>query len=242
MGSLIPDEVRITESSGWGRPRSYPLTCVWLKRLGRERQELRRYSKAEGCVGPYKYHNADSWIGDFKSTLNRDYEGDSTGMIDHKDPRWPTRCGRCDYQFVSTDHWQYNRTRLYSYKGPYGHLVVTIRNCPPGSLYDAKWLDGYDWAIGPDGIALHAVCPNGRHWHVDGQASNCTLPQQVPVPGKPGWTTFVRNHYCWVRHGDPKHPSTLHVDKAGVTCAAGAGSIVAGDYHGFLHYGGFTAG
>lgn len=236
MGSVIPDEVRIKDSSGWGRPRTYPLACVWLKRLGRERRWLRRFSDSETdkCTTGW-CHDASVWLGDFKSTLKREYEGDGTGEVDHKDSRWPAQCEACAYRFKATDHWQHNRHRLYSYKGPYGHLVVTIRNAPPGSLFDAKWYDSHPWAVGPDGIALHAVCPNGRHWHVDGQASNCTLPQDL---GK----QFVRTHYCWVRHGDPKHPATLHVDKAGVTCAAGAGSIAAGDYHGFLHHGGFTAG
>jgi hypothetical protein len=32
----------------------------------------------------------------------------------------------------------------------------------------------------------------------------------------------------------------VHVDKAGATCTAGAGSIIAGDWHGFLHNGQFT--
>jgi len=47
-------------------------------------------------------------------------------------------------------------------------------------------------------------------------------------------------HRCWVRHGRPED-GTLHVDKNGVTCAAGAGSIVAGNFHGFLHGGFLTS-
>jgi hypothetical protein len=43
-------------------------------------------------------------------------------------------------------------------------------------------------------------------------------------------------HKCWVRHGDPR-TGELHVDKNGVTCSAGAGSILSGSYHGFLHNG-----
>jgi hypothetical protein len=55
------------------------------------------------------------------------------------------------------------------------------------------------------------------------QASNCTLPGD-------------KKHHCWIRHGEVPN---LTVDKAGVTCAAGAGSIQAGDYHGFLRNGEF---
>lgn len=236
----LPPQVRYQWSSEWPRATSYPLACVWLKRLGRERQLLRRYSEDKTC-NDGGYCQAVYWVGDFSSRLKPELEGDSTGHLDHADDRWPTHCDTC-HQLLADAYWQLNRVRLYSYNGPYGKLQVTINNCPPGSLYHARWLAGCAWATGPDGLALMAVCPNGSTWNVDGQASNCTLDQYVPVPGKPGWRKFVRTHYCWVRHGDPRKPSTLHVDKVGVTCAAGAGSIVAGNYHGFLHNGGFTAG
>lgn len=77
-----------------------------------------------------------------------------------------------------------------------------------------------------DGRHLHAVLPNGHQWDIDSRAANCGSPDDT-------------EHRCWVRHGDPP---AVHVDKAGMTCSAGAGSIAAGDYHGFLHNGVFTAG
>lgn len=77
-----------------------------------------------------------------------------------------------------------------------------------------------------DGQHLHGVLPNGRYWDIDSRAGNCGSPDD-------------RQHRCWVRHGEPP---AVHVDKAGLTCTAGAGSIVGGDYHGFLHHGTFTAG
>lgn len=80
-----------------------------------------------------------------------------------------------------------------------------------------------------DGRHLIVVLPNGHSWDVDGRANNC---------GSPDDTT----HRCWVRVGDPSDPSTLHVTKDGHTCAAGAGSIASGDYHGFLAHGVLTAG
>jgi len=58
---------------------------------------------------------------------------------------------------------------------------------------------------------------------IDSRASNCTMPDD-------------NAHRCWVRHGRPED-GTLHVDKNGLTCAAGGGSILAGNYHGFLHHG-----
>jgi hypothetical protein len=50
-----------------------------------------------------------------------------------------------------------------------------------------------------------------------------------------------KTHRCWVRHGDPDKGEPVHVDKAGHTCAAGAGSIATPGYHGFLHNGQLTS-
>jgi len=71
---------------------------------------------------------------------------------------------------------------------------------------------------------LYAILPNGHHWDIDSRAKNCGSPQDF-------------THRCWVRHGEPP---MVHVDKNGQTCTAGAGSILAGNYHGFLHNGQFT--
>jgi hypothetical protein len=95
----------------------------------------------------------------------------------------------------------------------------------PGCLYYGQ---NHDYCSGLwtncDGRHLYAVLPNGHHWDIDSRARNCGSPQD-----------FI--HRCWIRHGEP--PS-VHVDKSGATCSAGAGSIASGDYHGFLHDGQFT--
>jgi hypothetical protein len=109
----------------------------------------------------------------------------------------------------------------------YDDATGTRYNCrtdplPPGACY---FLED-DYCEGPDGLSLIVVTPTG-HWHVDSRASNCTLPDD-------------KEHRCWVRHGHPSpgHPDgPLHVDKNGLTCAAGAGSIQMRDWHGFLHHG-----
>jgi hypothetical protein len=97
---------------------------------------------------------------------------------------------------------------------------------PPDAVYDATWCHDFPDECGPDGRCLVAVLPNGHHWYIDSRASNCTLPED-------------KVHRCWVRHGRPED-GTLHVDKNGVTCAAGAGSIQMDDFHGFLHHGMIT--
>jgi hypothetical protein len=80
--------------------------------------------------------------------------------------------------------------------------------------------DGWKWT-GADGLNIVCVTPGG-HWHIDMRASNCTMKNDTV-------------HRCWVRHGTVGEK--LHVDKNGLTCAAGAGSIQIGSFHGFLHNG-----
>jgi hypothetical protein len=97
----------------------------------------------------------------------------------------------------------------------------------PGDLY---WTDDYagrcfHWDNCP-GRHLHAVLPNGHPWDIDSRAANCNRPTD-------------RVHRCWVRTGEPP---LITAGKSGDTCSAGAGSIAAGDYHGFLTDGVFTAG
>ncbi len=100
----------------------------------------------------------------------------------------------------------------------------------PGSLYFVPH-DAGEWCwFGWENCAgEHLVCvlPNGHHWNIDQRASNCGRPED-------------KTHRCWVRHGNPRRGEPVHVDKAGETCLAGAGSILAGDYHGFLHHGRLT--
>ena len=117
---------------------------------------------------------------------------------------------------------------------------------PAGAVYAFKgwsWDDGgpYNWrqskrADGKeyfvtrfneqDNRVLACVCPDGHHWIIDARASNCTMKDDD-------------DHWCWIRHGRPED-GTLHVDKNGRTCAAGAGSIATGKWHGFLHSGHLT--
>jgi hypothetical protein len=101
----------------------------------------------------------------------------------------------------------------------------------PGDMFWAPWYHGelkqhycpWDNCSDPRGH-LMVVLPNGHIWDVDGRASNCDMKED-------------RTHRCWVRHGDPPN---VHVYKNGHTCHAGAGSILSGNYHGFLHNGELT--
>lgn len=209
--------------------------CEQVEPLTR-RMWYRRYSSETQCPGHF-CHNAQIFLRDeqfaWKGKGDRQCYPD-TFEEQRVTPKtaWPTKCDYCEYQFLATDEYQIFYDLLFK-RLDTGELVAK-RDIGPGGLYydpfDGLYYgrDGHEFGPGPDGKYLVATCPNGSGWLVDSRASNCGKPKD-------------NNHKCWVRHGDPKS-GKLHVDKNGVTCTAGGGSIVAGDYHGFLHNGRFTDG
>jgi len=201
------------------------------------RVELRRFTFAAertcvasewGCDASVRIQEQaprEDWIED---NLERRIWRAREEAVGREDPRWPACCDRCGIAFGDESVWQVAPHPLFS-GAPDGRLY-TIRDAPAGAMWDAVWFEGAPAYTGPDGIALVVRTPGGE-WMVDSEASNCTRKGD-------------RSHKCWIRHGDPRDPQglrtgrPLHVDKAGDTCSAGAGSIVCGTYHGFLH-GGF---
>jgi hypothetical protein len=200
---------------------------------------LRRYHsnsvEVHKCPGsgPYGYHQALIKVGEEKAVYeSRDYNGYSRSVrVDdsyldkykaeypHGHPKWPAKCEDCFYRFSDLDEWQYFTELMW--KLPNGELT-TIKSPPEGAMYFAWWEAGNPNY--PDTGPLYAICPGGHPWNIDGRASNCTMPND-------------NEHKCWIRHGEPPK---ITVDKNGNTCQAGAGSIQAGDYHGFLQNGMFT--
>lgn len=162
------------------------------------------------------YHNATADLDVIEGT------GHVTGDLwPHDDARWPAACEGCGRSFGPNDNWQLSCTT--EYRNIVTRETFALGAAPPGAMWDAGWM-GEPWR-GPDGIVLCVVLPNGGQWLVDGRASNCTKPTD-------------NDHACWVRHGDPR-TAPVTVDKNGLTCDAGAGSIQSGDYHGFLRGGVF---
>ena len=94
-----------------------------------------------------------------------------------------------------------------------------------GAMWRATWIPrNWDWTNETE-PHIYVCCPNGedgtRDWDIDSRAANCTMPHD-------------KKHRCWIRHGVPPN---LTVDKQGLTCAAGAGSIAMPKWHGFLRNG-----
>lgn len=212
----------------------------WLEPVDLERVSLRRYRiRAAGevkCPLPHGYHDTLFPLRDHpRGTMSFLDAGEDPDLPSNDSPQWPTHCD-CGYAFQEEDERQVFVECLYV--APDGKLW-TLSTAPAGAMWDADWFakeDGtrYDWATGPDGISLQVRLPNGNDWAVDAEASNCTRTQYEKVEGGKRWTG--RTHYCWVRTGDPR-TGNVHVTKEGNTCAAGAGSILSGNYHGFLHHG-----
>jgi hypothetical protein len=99
------------------------------------------------------------------------------------------------------------------------------RRRAPGHMFYVDFSGGHcDTHTPPCTQHLYVVTPGGHWWDIDGRASNCTMKDD-------------KQHRCWVRHGEPPN---VTVDKAGLTCKAGAGSIKVDGYHGFLRNGEFT--
>lgn len=204
----------------------------WCEPTGQCRVWLRRFvSKENGLAEPCpampgegSYHNAKVFVGDVSE------ERDADGYIKHIPPtkyegdaRWPAACA-CGRAFEDKDYRQVFTRTLYIRMDQPTLPPQPIEDMPPGAMWDAWWLEE-NWR-GADGLHVMARCPDGHDWLIDQQASNCTMKDD-------------NVHKCWVRHGDVKK-GEIHVDKNGFTCAAGAGSIDTGKYHGFLHNSSFT--
>lgn len=226
------------------------IRCFLLTKTDQAEVSLRRYvysSQAKcdaSCMG---YHNASVVIGR-RQVLPDDSHGDNHTR---DDPRWPTHCA-CGYAFQPHDEWQCNPHVLYR-RGDTGELV-TIRNAPVGALWFAGYFTGTDHCA-VDGRALMVRLPGGHDWNVDGRARNCDSPcarcnrpynahassrcdeAMGFQPDGSNSYSDARPHKCWIRHGEPPD---VNVDKAGVTCGAGAGSIMVPGYHGFLRNGYLT--
>lgn len=193
--------------------------CFLIVDSGVTQIRLRRYQQGEGCPLPGKYHNAQSAeVGRKPHKVGAYICGGHVADYPKDDARWPKACA-CGYEFQDADEWQVFSEAIYRAEDG---REFTLRDVPPGAMWDAWW--GSEHWKGPDGKSMTVVCPDGTQWCIDARASNCTMPED-------------KVHRCWIRHGEPPN---LTVDKNGVTCAAGAGSIAVPGYHGFLQNGSFT--
>lgn len=200
------------------------IRCFLLEQTDRVRIKLRRYSTMKGACTLYGYHNASTPIEEEPIQPDPERPGyimnASGDSHDHADSRWPATCA-CGYQFQESDEWQRFTERIYRRVDTGEDL--TLRDAPPGAMWEAWWFDD---TFVPQGAHNLVVMTPGGEWTIDGQASNCTMLED----------RRQEKHHCWIRHGVAPD---ITVDKGenGQSCGAGAGSIQCGDYHGFLRNG-----
>lgn len=201
------------------------IKCFLLEPTDTVQLWLRRYSSRSKCPGHY-CHDAQVRIDDAPAIWSDRHGRTSLGARPEKFsksyPLWPLKCGHCGYEF-SRRHDVFQVSQHLIYRRADDGSLVTLRDAPIGAMWYADWflVDGSNIWRGPDGHSLCVRLPGNHDWLVDGRASNCTMPND-------------KEHKCWVRHGKPP---VVTVDKKGLTCAAGAGSIGVPGWHGFLRNG-----
>lgn len=205
------------------------IKCFFLTPSVKVKRFLRRYSSSEinPCVGgKFSFHNSKVLLDEVDIPVPGEgvYESDdrmNPTVEESQKPLFRPKCEACGYRFTDEDPYQIFTERLY-YSDERDEYF-TLRELPAGAMYYADWylIENSNHFRGPDGHCLIVIVPGNHPWMVDGRASNCTLPDD-------------NVHKCWVRHGEAPN---ITVDKSGVTCKAGAGSILAGSYHGFLRNG-----
>jgi hypothetical protein len=205
----------------------------WLEPTSEVARGLRRYASGTDFTCGGGYHSALVYLDRVPVTYRGDGERRHLAPLepfDRTDPRWPTTCHHCAYEFTETNTWQdwqeliYRRTsdgQDFVLHSTAGADVLGAPAAPPGATWDAWWMPSA-WK-NRDGRYLMVRLPDGHDWAVDSRASNCGLP-------------LDNEHRCWVRHGDPRE-CHVTVDKDGPTCSAGAGSIQSPNWHGFLRDG-----
>lgn len=223
-----------------------PVRVFWVDETAWATGAVRGWGSGNTCEGKYCCTTGEQYV---DHGLKPWREPDLAAV----EGRLKPTCNRCG-KVIPEISWHASVETLYRLPAvktwaewyPAGHMVP-LELVPVGAMWDAHWLAGARGEdrgyTGPDGISLCVKLPNGHHWQVDSQASNCTRPQHQPVEpagdGESRTMRFVRSHYCWVRSGNPRE-GVCDVGKDGNTCAAGAGSIWVDrgglkDWHGFLH-------
>lgn len=206
-----------------------PIPTRFLREIGTVHR-LRRYWEDNHPCNGWSYHNAFKELG--RTYTLSDYETfGSESQYQASD--YPTICHHCGHVTdPANGELQVFRKRLYATLS--GEEIVQDE-MKPGDLFfirehapapGVSYRHCHSGWTNCNGQHLHCILPEGSSWDIDSRCSNCTMPNDTV-------------HRCWVRHGDPEKGS-IHVDKQGVTCQAGAGSIVVPGFHGFLHQGFIT--
>lgn len=179
----------------------------FIKIIGKRKTIFKYWESKSPCRHGNWHNTATSVIG-----TGDNVEFDETD--ENHLPNIPEVCVFCGKKPNPEDKVHHSRSL-----GPYFN---TASGRPePGDLWYSEYppIDHF-WDNKKD-LNLYCCLPNGVHWNIDSRANNCPWKEN-------------RTHRCWKRSGNPED-GTIHVEHG--DCPVGAGSIQAGDYHGFLHHG-----
>lgn len=212
-------------------PKEIPLrylpevgTRAWLRIYWGEDCPSQFGSGGVGC------HNAQHHILDSDKLEAWDLGGD---MAAYPAEMWPTVCDHCGAAVPTGELSQVAKGASYGnrhilrkrlYETPEGTPIIE-GEMQPGDCFYATWLHDNDrcfyWTDCTTPHLTVILPPDHHPWDTSGRANNCTKPNDD-------------RHRCWVVHGDPSKGEIVTVDKNGVTCEAGAGSIATPHYHAML--------
>lgn len=178
--------------------------CFMLEPTSRARRALRRFTFGtdKPCPRSDYGHNASTPIEDGDVITAGDGTWRVEDNVPHDDPRWPTVCA-CGYAFTDDDRWQVHGEQLWRAPDGKAYTVVGWRDdgAPAGAMWDAPWHhDIADW-VGPDGMSLNVMLPDGTPWFIDGPSRtgghwtrtgtppNVTARPSILSPHYHGWLT-----------------------------------------------------
>lgn len=220
-----------------------PIRCFLVQPTGDSRISLRRftYSRDKSCPDSCPYGHDASVAIDVRRTL---YDGQNIAGVStpRDDPRWPTTCEACGYEFQPGDQGQTTQNALYA-PAPGNEGVEpnlwTVQELPAGAMFFPSWMQPKP---GEEFDYNHHCCPT------DNSVLLVRVPDQPDGTGATDWIVDAycsncdrrgQKHHCWCRRGTAPW---ITVDKTpppdGLgTCTAGSGSIwtrMPHGWHGFL--------
>jgi hypothetical protein len=200
------------------------IRCFLVQPIG-EGYETVIVTEEGQCVGGFKYHRSEKILRRFPLGANDSYptdwiQGDKGSMA----LPYCSRCGNHNFSPEALKRASGSKGRAWE-RADTGERADNLNDFGPGAMWYLTWYRNEETGIyyhtGTDQPPLCVRTPGGD-WVIDSRCSNCTMPDD-------------NVHKCWPRRGEAPN---ITVDKSyGPTCNAGGGSIISGDYHGFLREG-----
>lgn len=187
------------------------ITCFLITPINQVYRSLRRYTASDALRCPAHAawgHSASFTLLDDLAPLTRDERGFMVNedVFPADDPRWPSRCDACGYEFqpgdprvVDYDEIYLTPDGVFVHTRPARQRIGNVEPAPAGAMWHAPWMA--DAWHGPDGRALYLRLPDGHDWFIDGPSRSgggwertgepprLTARPSIASPGYHGWLT-----------------------------------------------------